>query len=56
MPTRAPEGWTFQDVEEEFVVNEHGEGRWQPVSSKVGGKRAGPTKKERKEIAGSDTE
>jgi len=53
---RAPEGWTFQDVEEEFVVNEHGEGRWQPVSSKVGGKRAVPTKKERKEVAGSDTE
>jgi hypothetical protein len=29
---RVPEGWTFHDVMEEYVVGPNGQGRWQPIT------------------------
>eukprot|EP00877_Chromochloris_zofingiensis_P007022 jgi/Chrzof1/2573/Cz11g20240.t1 len=47
---RAPEGWAFHDVEEEYVVDpDTGEGKWQTVGKKK-------PDKAHKAKAGSDTE
>jgi hypothetical protein len=29
---RVPEGWTFHDVMEEYVVDANGQGRWQAMT------------------------